>query len=129
MRNQCPACGECFNSIAAFDRHRTGRFGVARRCLTPDEMRAQGMALSARGFWITRRDVRRHNGPANLKAAVVAPRSRGPLAAPGVPVAGAFLPSGTAGSPLQNRKVLPAPFEKHGNCAPRAFPSSDPQIL
>lgn len=59
--NQCPTCVEFFNSIAAFEKHRTGRIGApfdapdVRRCLTSDEMRARGMAINAAGFWVTER--------------------------------------------------------------------------
>ena len=52
-RNQCPTCGEHFNSTKAFDRHRTGRFGVDRRCRTLAEMVALGMVRNEAGFWIT----------------------------------------------------------------------------
>lgn len=51
QRNQCPACAELFNSNAAFDKHRTGRFGVDRRCMTAEEMRKRGMVLRDDGFW------------------------------------------------------------------------------
>lgn len=57
-RNQCPTCGEFFNSTTAFDAHRTGPFGGAngrparRRCLSADEMRAKGMTVNTAGFWI-----------------------------------------------------------------------------
>lgn len=50
-RNQCPTCGKGFNSIAAFDKHRTGKFGVGRRCMTTEEMLAKGMVLRDDGFW------------------------------------------------------------------------------
>lgn len=50
-RNQCGMCGQYFNSTHAFDKHRTGEFGVDRRCLSDDEMRAKGMHLPADGFW------------------------------------------------------------------------------
>jgi len=36
--NQCPSCGLYFNSDAAFDKHRTGKHGVDRRCMTIPEM-------------------------------------------------------------------------------------------
>jgi hypothetical protein len=57
----CRACGELFNSEAAFDRHRTGPFrqlreppnAPDRRCLSGDEMLAKGMARNARGRWVT----------------------------------------------------------------------------
>ena len=52
-QNQCPGCGEYFNSTYAFDRHRTGRFGVDRRCMTIDEMTARGMSMNKAGFWIS----------------------------------------------------------------------------
>ena len=52
-RNQCQACKEYFNSNSPFDKHRTGTYGVNRRCLTPDEMLAKGMLKNDAGFWIT----------------------------------------------------------------------------
>ncbi|WP_250532419.1 hypothetical protein [Caballeronia sp. ATUFL_F1_KS39] len=56
-RNQCCECGELFNSNRAFDRHRTGTYGVrqgpdARRCLSHSEMRLLGMTKNSAGFWI-----------------------------------------------------------------------------
>lgn len=51
-KNQCPGCGEYFNSTGAFEKHRTGKFGVDRRCKTPEEMTAAGMVKKADGFWI-----------------------------------------------------------------------------
>jgi hypothetical protein len=54
-RNCCPGCGELFNSTHAFELHRTGTHNRprARRCLTPDEMRAKGMAQRGDKFWIS----------------------------------------------------------------------------
>lgn len=52
-RNQCAGCKKYFNSNKGFERHRTGKFGVDRRCRTTDEMLAKGMSLNADGFWIT----------------------------------------------------------------------------
>jgi phage replication-related protein YjqB (UPF0714/DUF867 family) len=52
-RNQCQGCKEYFNSTFAFDKHRVGDHGVDRRCLTPDEMRAKGMDVSASGYWVS----------------------------------------------------------------------------
>lgn len=49
-RCQCPTCGEYFTSTRAFDRHRVGQFGPARRCLTVAEMDAAVFARNARGF-------------------------------------------------------------------------------
>lgn len=42
-RCQCSACGEYFNSDSPFDQHRIGKFGVDRRCMSADEMQAEGM--------------------------------------------------------------------------------------
>jgi hypothetical protein len=52
-RCQCAACAARFNSVIAFERHRTGRYGHDRRCLTADEMLAKGMAVNAGGYWVT----------------------------------------------------------------------------
>lgn len=52
-RNQCQGCKEFFNSTAAFDKHRTGEFGVSRRCRSEQEMKDKGMARNSSGFWIT----------------------------------------------------------------------------
>lgn len=62
-RNQCQGCQECFNSTAAFDKHRVGTFGSpkgdgtyasnTRRCRSTEEMSAAGMVKNAAGFWIT----------------------------------------------------------------------------
>lgn len=51
-RNQCQACKEYFNSTGAFNKHRTGKHGVDRRCLTPEEMIDKGFSLNATGYWI-----------------------------------------------------------------------------
>lgn len=55
-RNQCQGCKLYFNSTAAFDKHRTGKHGVDRRCMTQDEMRASGMDQRADGFWVGSRN-------------------------------------------------------------------------
>jgi hypothetical protein len=53
-RNQCPTCGELFNSVSAFDRHRRGSYQKrTRHCLTPEEMTAKGMTKNEGGFWVT----------------------------------------------------------------------------
>lgn len=59
-RCQCSACGERFNSVSVFDRHRVGYFDSAehrgaRRCLHHREMLARGWSLNAAGSWIERR--------------------------------------------------------------------------
>lgn len=53
-RNQCPTCGQYFNSSAAFDKHRTGPLDGDRLCLTEPGMRAKGMDRNSSGFWVTR---------------------------------------------------------------------------
>ncbi len=53
QRNQCQSCKEYFNSVGAFDKHRTGKPGVYRRCRTPEELLALGCSLNKDGFWIT----------------------------------------------------------------------------
>ena len=65
MRNQCPGCGKLFNSIGAFDKHRTGSYGMLRkgtkdgymeakrRCLDESDMLASGMLKNGLGFWIS----------------------------------------------------------------------------
>lgn len=53
-KNQCQACKEYFNSGFAFDKHRTGKFGVDRRCKTADEMHSEGMVKNAKMYWISR---------------------------------------------------------------------------
>jgi hypothetical protein len=56
-RCQCSACGELFNSVSVFDRHRVGNWenrGANRRCLTIPQMQAKGWRLNIRGFWIER---------------------------------------------------------------------------
>lgn len=53
QRNQCQGCKQYFNSNTSFEVHRTGKHGVDRRCMTPDEMKAKGMLINKAGFWIT----------------------------------------------------------------------------
>lgn len=51
-RCQCAGCERYFTSEAAFNKHRTGKFGIGeRRCCAEDEMRAKGMIQNARGIW------------------------------------------------------------------------------
>jgi hypothetical protein len=50
--NQCQGCKEYFNSNGAFEKHRTGKYGVDRRCMTTEEMIAKGFSLNAAGYWI-----------------------------------------------------------------------------
>lgn len=53
QHNHCAACGEYFNSLKPFERHRIGEFGVDRRCATVAEMLAMGMLKNAGDWWIT----------------------------------------------------------------------------
>ncbi len=49
-RNQCAACGNYFNSTAAFDKHRVGEFGKDRGCMGWFEMAHVGRHYGADGF-------------------------------------------------------------------------------
>lgn len=53
QKNQCQGCKRYFNSNIAFEKHRTGKHGVDRRCMTEEEMTAKGMSLNAKSFWIS----------------------------------------------------------------------------
>ena len=56
-RCQCASCGVVFAGLRAFDRHRTGDFGLSsenpngRRCRSAGEMQSSGMELSSQGLW------------------------------------------------------------------------------
>lgn len=49
---RCTACGGYFNSTRAFDKHRRGAY-PERRCLSPDEMLAAGMAKNSGDWWVS----------------------------------------------------------------------------
>jgi hypothetical protein len=51
-RCQCGGCGEYFNSLGAFEKHRVGDHGKDRRCRSTDEMKSAGMALNPAGWWV-----------------------------------------------------------------------------
>jgi hypothetical protein len=51
-RNQCGACREYFNSNHAFEKHRTGIFGVDRRCLNAQEMLDKKMLKNSAEYWV-----------------------------------------------------------------------------
>lgn len=53
-RCQCTACGEYFNGVQPFDRHRIGQYGIDRRCLAIAEMEAAGFIRNVSGFWCER---------------------------------------------------------------------------
>lgn len=48
-RCRCSECGEYFNSVSAFDRHRCGK-ATERYCEDPENL---GMSKNEAGFWIT----------------------------------------------------------------------------
>ena len=54
-RCRCRGCGEYFNTVSLFDKHRRGKFGVNRQCLTTEEMRSKGWYLNDAGFWVGNR--------------------------------------------------------------------------
>lgn len=51
-RCTCSTCGEFFNSVSAFDKHRSGPW-TNRTCLTADQMKDVGMIENAAGYWVT----------------------------------------------------------------------------
>ena len=58
-RCECAACGERFNRVSTFDKHRVGEFAKpgewanTRRCLSVDEMQAKGWRANDKGYWVT----------------------------------------------------------------------------
>lgn len=58
QKNQCQGCKQYFNSNTAFEKHRTGKHGKDRRCMTEEEMTSKGMSLNAQSFWISERNDR-----------------------------------------------------------------------
>lgn len=58
QRNQCQGCKRYFNSNTAFEKHRTGKHGKDRRCMTEEEITAKGMSLNAQSFWISEKNDR-----------------------------------------------------------------------
>ncbi|HEX3641667.1 MAG TPA: hypothetical protein VHV10_10280 [Ktedonobacteraceae bacterium] len=49
---QCSACSRFFESIEAFDAHRTGSYDPPRRrCLAKSEMLRSGLSPSSDGTW------------------------------------------------------------------------------
>ena len=67
-RCQCPTCGEYFNGVQPFDKHRIGSYAKpgqpnTRRCLAVAEMEAAGFIRNAAGFWCDRADARHTTRP------------------------------------------------------------------
>lgn len=56
-RCKCPACKKFFNSIAAFDKHRSGSYTDGRECLDEAGMRAIGMDVNDAGYWVTAKNT------------------------------------------------------------------------
>ena len=46
----CRACGEVFNSLSAFDRHRIGKY-PNKQCLTAEELTEKGWKQNTKGYW------------------------------------------------------------------------------
>lgn len=64
-RCRCAGCGEVFNSVSVFARHRVGGWadqGAHRRCLTVLAMVRKGWTQNAAGFWIERPRARARTG-------------------------------------------------------------------
>lgn len=56
MAYTCLGCGTPFNSVSAFDKHRTGKHHISagadrRRCMTENEMTSAGFVRNKRGVW------------------------------------------------------------------------------
>jgi hypothetical protein len=45
-KNICSGCKYNFGTLESFEKHRTGEFGVDRRCMTPREMEEWGWEFS-----------------------------------------------------------------------------------
>ena len=58
-RCECTDCGEPFNRVSTFDKHRTGSFAKpgewagTRGCMTPGQMAAKGWRKNDAGWWVT----------------------------------------------------------------------------
>lgn len=69
---QCTVCGHTFGGGTGFNAHRVGEYAKpgqwqgTRRCRTPAEIRAGGLAQDERGVW-------RHPKPAHFAAANAEP--------------------------------------------------------
>jgi hypothetical protein len=73
----CQPCGEYFNSLKGFDRHRVGAYPNSRRCLTQPEMVNRGMTINAAGFWIT--EIRRRGRLKTVASQIPAALLKTPL--------------------------------------------------
>lgn len=50
----CSPCGEYFNSEKGFNMHRIGNPG-SRKCRSKAQMKARGMSVNHKGYWITQK--------------------------------------------------------------------------
>ncbi len=74
---RCSVCGLEFNSLTAFDCHRTGEW-LARGCIPINAMAAKGMRLSRSGWWVSRMAIPRgHAIPESSIVSGVLPASAG----------------------------------------------------
>lgn len=51
MANQCQ-CGLRFKSVGGHERHRIGRFGIDRRCMTVSELVEAGFTQNVHDQWV-----------------------------------------------------------------------------
>ncbi len=52
IKSECSVCGATFVSVAAFDIHRVGSYlPRSRRCMTVNEMQAEGLIQDDKGWW------------------------------------------------------------------------------
>lgn len=84
-RCQCPTCGEYFNGVQPFDKHRVGHYANGgqrntRRCLAVAEMEARGWTRNAAGFWTT--EARAQRAARHRADGVLGPRSIDPMQPP-----------------------------------------------
>jgi|GEM_PF-1646855 len=84
-RCQCPTCGEYFNGVQPFDKHRTGDYAKpgqpnTRRCLTVAELEAAEFIRNAAGFWCDRADAKYATRPRAHE--FPAPRTYGAMVQP-----------------------------------------------
>lgn len=50
--SECSVCFLVFCGVGGFDAHRTGKYGVSRRCLTVPEMEAKGFTRCDLERWV-----------------------------------------------------------------------------
>lgn len=81
-RCQCAKCGEYFNGLQPFDKHRVGEYAKAgqrntRRCLAVAEMKARGWTRNVAGFWTT--EARAQRAARHRAYGFPAPRAPDPM--------------------------------------------------